>query len=316
MATDYYAELGIDRGASEDAIKKAYRKLASQYHPDKNPGNARAESRFKSINQAYQVLSDAKRRALYDEFGDQGLREGFNAEAARHYGVGGRTPFSGGVPGGFNVNGVNIEDLFGGGGGFSGFVGDLFNGARRGKRRAGKGADIASEVTVDLPTALRGTTVQVQLQGNAAPVTVRIPPGAEDGDRVRVPGQGAPGGGAGGGASGDLIIRIHVRPHEHFERNGLDLYLDLPITIREAYEGAKVSVPTPGGEVTLKVPEGAQSGQVVRLKGRGVKRKDKQGDLFVRFLVKMPVRRSKAVQEAVAVLEGASEANVRANIRL
>jgi curved DNA-binding protein len=308
MNADFYKELGVERGASEDAIKKAYRKLASQYHPDKNPGDDTAERRFKDINRAYQVLSDKKQRALYDEFGEDGLREGFNPDAARYYKSAGRSPFGGGGGAGFNGGAVNLEDLFGAAGGF---VGDLFGGG--GGRRRGrsiKGPDVASEVRVDLPTAIRGTTVQVQLQGSAAPVTVRIPPGADNGDRVRVPGHGAPG----PGGAGDLLITIHVAPHEHFERDGLDLYLDLPITIEEAYGGAKVPVPTPTGEVTLKVPEGTQSGQVLRLKGRGVKRKDRQGDLYVRFLVKLPKARSAEIEKAVRTLSDATAEDVRADI--
>jgi curved DNA-binding protein len=309
---DYYAELGVARTATEDEIKKAYRVLAGRFHPDKNPGDAAAETRFKAINRAHQVLSDKKKRALYDEFGEEGLREGFKPEAARYYrGAGGRGHGAG--PGGFQGGGVNLEDLFGGAaGGFGGFVGDLFNGGRRTRR--GRGADIASEITIDLMTALAGTTVQVQLQGNSEPVTVRIPPGASDGDKVRVPGHGAPG--PGGGPAGDLLIQVHVTPHEHFERDGLDLYLDLPITIGEAYRGAKVPVPTPGGEVSLTVPKGAQSGQVVRLKGRGVKRKDQQGDLYVRFLVKLPSARSAELEHAVDTLDTALTDDVRAAIRL
>lgn len=312
MAADFYKELGVSRTASPEEIKRAYRKLAVELHPDKNPGNKNAETRFKAVNRAYQVLSDKKKRALYDEFGEDALREGFNVEAARAYGrARNAAPFGTG-----NGTTFNIEDLFGGAaqGGFGDLMGDLFGG-RGGRRRSGprKGEDILAEITVEFGTAISGTMFQVQSPQNGEPVSVRIPPGAADGDKVRVGGQGGPG--ANSGPPGDLIITIHVKPHEIFERDGLDLHLDLPITIGEAFHGAKVKVPTPHGDVSLKVPKGAQSGRVVRLKGRGVKRKNKQGDLYVRFLVQLPTSESAEVEKAVDVLEQETTEDVRANIR-
>lgn len=307
MAADYYRELGVSRGASVDEVKKAYRKLAAELHPDKNPGNAAAEARFKRVNSAYHVLSDRKKRALYDEFGEEGLREGFNPEAARAYKnatAGGRVPFEGGS--------FNVDDLFSsGGGGFGDFMGDLFGGRSTRRRGPARGADLASEVTVDFASAVGGTTVSFQ-RDRGDPVSVRIPPGADDGDRVRVAGQGAPG--PGGGPSGDLIITIRVRPHSHFEREGLDLYLDLPVKAGEAFHGAKVPVPTPGGEVSLKVPAHAQSGQVVRLKGRGVRKKNEVGDLFVRLLIVLPERENEELSDAIDTLTDATPDDVRAGI--
>ncbi|HVU03364.1 MAG TPA: DnaJ C-terminal domain-containing protein [Polyangiaceae bacterium] len=312
MAGDYYKELGVSRDASADQIKKAYRKLAAELHPDKNPGNAQAEARFKAVNRAHQVLSDKKKRSLYDEFGEEGLREGFQPEAARAYARARSSPS--GMGGGF----TNLEDLFGGAagagpGGFGDLMGELFGGGRNARRRGTlRGGDVASEIVVEFTEAIRGTTVQLRVQPNAEPVTVRIPPGAGDGDRVRVAGHGAPG--MGGGPPGDLLLTIRVKPHAYFERKELDLHLDLPITIGEAFRGAKVSVPTPEGDVTLKVPKHAQSGQVVRLKERGVRRKDQVGDLFVRFLVKIPEDESRAIEDAVAVLEKATKSDVRGGI--
>lgn len=310
MAVDYYRDLGVSRTASAEEIKKAYRKLAGQLHPDKNPGNASAETRFKAVNRAYQVLSDKKKRALYDEFGEGGLREGFDAEAARAYGRVGRGARVGGSNEAFG-----FEDIFtpAGQGGFADFVGDLFGGARAGRRRGpARSPDLASEVVIDFSEAVRGTTISLRLQQDAEPVSVRIPPGAADGDRVRVVGHGAPA--PPGGTPGDLVISVRVRPHPHFERQGLDLHLDLPITVAEAFHGAKVAVPTPDGEVSLKVPQRAQSGQVVRLKGRGVRRKDQTGDLFVRFLIRLPESDSREVEEAVSMLERATTTNVRQGI--
>ncbi|HEU4577550.1 MAG TPA: DnaJ C-terminal domain-containing protein [Polyangiaceae bacterium] len=324
MATDLYADLGVPRGASQDEIKKAYRKLAAQFHPDRNPHDKSAEERFKAVNRAHQVLGDADKRALYDEFGEVALREGFDAEAARAYGrarsrAGGRGASSGGF---------SFEDILGNGN-FGDLFGEMFRGggARNVRPRSGRGADVTTEVSVDLLSAIKGTQILVHLPdhlsasagSSGAPgreIQVRIPPGAGDGDKVRVPAHGAPG--SGGAPAGDLVITVRVKKHPHFERDGLDLKLDLPLTPGEAFEGAKVSVPTPDGEVTLKVPKGTQSGQLTRLRGKGVQRKDKVGDLYVRFLVRLPTHPSKAISKAIAELDEAllAERPIREGLRL
>jgi curved DNA-binding protein len=262
------------------------------------------------VNRAYQTLSDPEKRKIYDEFGEDGLREGFDVGAARAYKEAARSGHMRGGSGGF-------EDIFGGGQGAN--IGDLFGdlfggGGVRGRRRGGamKGSDVAAEVTVDLPNALRGAELRLRLQDGGDEVTVRVPAGAGDGDRVRIAGHGAPG--AMGGPPGDLILTIRVTPHPHFERVGLDLYLDLPITPSEAYRGAKVRVPTQDGFVTLTVPKHAQSGQVARLKGKGVKRAGKQGDFFVRFQVRLPDSESSELDEAVDVLDAAVPKNLRDGI--
>jgi len=310
MATDFYAELGLKKGATPDEIKKAYRKLAARLHPDKNPGNARAEERFKRVNRAHQVLSDAKQRALYDEFGEQGLREGFDADAMRAYrraaaggGGGGRVDFRPGR-GGFDMG-----DL--------GDFGDLFGDLLRGRaRRAGpsRGSDVASEVEVDFVAALHGATLRLRVHEGGDEVSVRVPPGAGNGDKVRVRGQGAPG--TRGGPPGDLVLVIRLRPHPYFTRDGLDLYLDLPITPGEAYHGGKVAVPTLDGNVNLTVPTGVQSGQVLRLRGKGVRRQSETGDLYVRFLIRLPDSDKQAVKNAIDTLDGAMRSDVRADIKL
>jgi curved DNA-binding protein len=309
---DFYKELGVERTASADEIKKAYRKLAAELHPDKNPGNKKAEARFKSVNRANQALSDPDKRKLYDEFGEDALREGFDADAARAY----RSATRGGrvrQPGG----GVSLEDLFGGGmpGGAQGGIGDMFGDLFGGRVRRGgpsKGSDIASEVNVDFVTAIRGSELRLRMQDGSEEVKVRIPPGAGDGDRLRVAGHGAPG--EFGGPPGDLLLTIRVGNHPHFERAGLDLYLNLPVTVAEAYKGAKVRVPTPEGSVTLTVPKHAQSGQVARLKAKGVKRQNQQGDLYVRFDVKLPTKESAGVEKAVETLAAAMEGDLREGI--
>jgi curved DNA-binding protein len=307
-----YQELGVEKTASEAEIKKAYRKLATKLHPDKNPGDKRSETRFKSVNRAYQTLSDPKKRALYDEFGDNALREGFDPAAARAYQRASQGFGSGRSAGGS----FRFEDIFAGsGGGLGDLFGDMFSGkgGGRGGARA-KGSDVGSEIAIDFAQAVRGTEIALTLQNGGDPVTVRIPPGATDGDRLRVPGRGQPA--PYGGPAGDLVLAIRVRPHAHFERRELDLYLDLPITVGEAYRGAKVPVPTPDGSVTLTVPKRAQSGQVLRLKGKGVHRGKNVGDLYVRFLIKLPDSDSHDVELAVDELERFMKGNLRAGLEL
>jgi curved DNA-binding protein len=314
MATDLYKDLGVSKSASADEIKKVYKKLAGQLHPDRNPGDQKVEARFKAVNRAYQVLKDPEKRRLYDEFGEESLREGFNAAATRAYRNAAQAAGARRARGG----GISFEDLAGAsGGGFGDLLGELFGGAggARSSRRPGatvKGQDVASEVAIDFVSAIRGAELSLRLEGGEEAVTVRVPPGAGDGDKVRVAGHGAPS--HAGGPPGDLVITVRVNPHRFFERDGLDLYLNLPITVAEAHRGAKVRVPTPDGPVTLSVPKHAQSGQEARLKGKGVKRAGKQGDLYVRFLVKLPAQDSPAIDEAVATLEAAMTGDVRGDL--
>jgi curved DNA-binding protein len=316
MAEDFYAVLGVPKNADADAIKKAYRRLAKDLHPDKNPGNKQAEARFKAVNRAFDTLGDPKKRALYDEFGEEGLREGFDADKARAYKQwarqqGGRRA-GGGVGGG-----VSLEDLFGGaqGGPDNGFemFGDLFG--RRRWRGPQKGPDYESEITIDFAEAVRGTTVDLRALPGAPVVTVRIPAGANEGSRVRIAGQG--GASPNGGPSGDLVLTIHVRPHPYFRREGDDLHLDLPVTLAEAYHGAKVKVPTVDGSVQLKVPPRTQSGTVMRLRGKGVARKGQApGDLYVHFLVQVPKDESPELGKLVDQISRYQPGDPRAGISL
>jgi curved DNA-binding protein len=319
MARDLYAVLGVPKNASADEIKKTYRKLAGKLHPDKNPGNKGAEAQFKEINHANDVLGDPKKRALYDEFGEDALREGFDAERMRQYKAwGGQARGAGGArgPGGPGV-GFNIDEFLrnngsGAGGavdfgGASDLFGDLFSNKRR-RRGPTRGSDQESAITIDFASAVKGGTFTLRVGDSAEPITVRIPPGADEGSRLRIAGQGAPG--AEGGARGDLLVVIHVEPHAFFRREGTDLHLDLPLTAGEAYAGAKVKVPTPEGSVSLKVPAHAQSGQVMRLKGKGVTKKrggeTVAGDLYVHFQVHLPTDESDDVRQAIEVLEKAA----------
>lgn len=288
MADDFYSVLGVPRDAAADTIKKTYKKLARDLHPDKNPGNKAAETRFKAVNRAYEVLHDPAKRKLYDEFGEDALREGFDADKARAYkqwqSQAGSSYSQRGQP-------VNLEDLFGAGGGFGGGGGDpfadLFGRAGRRQRGPSRGRDVEQELTIDFVSAVRGTTLELRAAGASASVTVRIPPGADEGSRVRIPGQGAPS--PNGGSAGDLILVVHVEPHPLFRRDHDDLELDVPITMSEALKGSKVKVPTFDGSVMVKVPPGTSSGTKLRLRGKGVVRKGREpGDLYVRFMIHAP----------------------------
>jgi curved DNA-binding protein len=309
MATDLYRELGVARGASAEEIRKAYRKLAIEWHPDRNQGKPDAEAKFKTLNSAYQVLGDPKRRSLYDEFGEEGLREGFNPDLARAYRGGGR-----------GGGGGNYEDLFGGAGAGSRGFGDMFGDVLRAARTPQKGRDAAGEIEVDFASALRGTTVTLQVPGVSGDVNVRVPPGAGDGDKLRVAGRGSPS--RAGGAPGDLLLTLRVAKHPYFSREGLDLKLDFPIGAAEAFRGAKVRVPTPEGTVSLTIPAGAQSGQTVRLRGRGVTRKGQSGDLYVRFFIQAPdvsklsAEQREELEKAILVVEAATDLSAREKIEL
>jgi curved DNA-binding protein len=326
MARDFYGILGVSRGASADEIKKRYRKLAGKLHPDKNPGDKVSEAQFKDVNRAYEVLIDPKKRALYDEFGEDALREGFDPDRMRQYRA---WTNQGGAPGGrggqtnipFDINdflrraqgGPTAADGdFAEGGGMGDLFGDLFGGRKR-KRGPARGPDQESEITIDFSMAVKGGTLTLRTSESPDPITVRIPPGAHEGSRLRLAGQG--GKSPNGGPSGDLLLRIHVRPHPFFRREGNDLHLDLPITPGEAYAGAKVKVPTPDGVVSLKVPPHTQSGQALRLKGKGIVRKNTEaGDLYVHFQVRLPTTDSDELRDAVQKLDRAIDGDPRENI--
>ena len=331
MSEDFYSVLGVPRNAEADAIKKAYRKLALDLHPDKNPGNKTAESRFKTVNRAYEALSDPKKRALYDEFGEDSLREGFDADKARAYKQwsqrgGANGGGFGGFPGGGGGRRVNLEDLFGGdvgGGGFdfrSGGAGaedpfaDIFGRAQR-RRGPMRGRDIEQAITIPFESAVKGTTLQLKSPGASAPVTVRIPPGAGEGSRVRIAGQGSPS--PNGGQNGDLILEIHVEPHSLFTRQGDDLELEVAITVSEAIKGARVKVPTFDGPVTIKVPPGSQTGQRLRVKGKGVARKGREaGDLYVRLAVHVPKSDSPELAKLADEIAKFESEDIRANLKV
>lgn len=327
---DLYEILGVSRTADTEEIKKKFKKLARQLHPDVNPGDKESERRFKEVSAAHAVLSDPEKRKLYDEFGDIALQTGFDAKKAREYreavrsgvftgGGGGARGFPGGFGGGgfqdfdwteaAGGGGVNFEDLFS----------DLF-GARggRGRRQRGPspGEDIEAELEIDFMTAVRGGSTRITLERGAGreTVDVNVPPGVRDGQRLRLAGLGAPG--DRGGPPGDLYVRIHVRPHPFFERKGDDLHVDVPITVPEAISGATIKFPTPGGEVSLKVPPMTQTGRRFRLRGMGVATRSGKGDLYARVLVNVPDRDGPEVKEIAQRLAGYYTRDPRSELRL
>ena len=362
---DFYRELGVSSDASDADIKKAYRKLARELHPDANPGNAQAEARFKAVSEAYGVLGDSEKRKQYDEarrlFGSGGFRPG---------GFGG---FGGGGSGG---GGFDFSDLFGGqqqtttagSGGFSDLLGNLFGrrgGAQTAANRPRRGADVETEVRIDFVEAVRGATVPLRLSSpstcetchgsGAKPgttprtcptcagaglvnrsqgafafsepcrdcrgtgrivddpcpecggdgvstksrtLTVRIPAGVDDDQRIRLAGQGEPG--TGSGHAGDLYVRVHVNPHPVFGRSGNDLTLKVPVTFTELALGTTLEVPTLDAKVAVRVPAGTATGRVLRVRGKGIVRRDGQaGDLLVTLQVAVPAKLDDAARTAL-----------------
>ncbi len=321
---DFYKILGVSRDADEKAIKKAYRKIARENHPDLNPDDTEAEERFKRASVAFEVLSDPEKRKLYDEFGMAGLREGFDADQARQYKrwqsqAGGR-----GAPGGgqrfywsSGGGGPEFQDIFGSVfGGRSPFdTSDYsdFGGFYTGPL---KGRDVEAELTLDFMTAVKGGELELRVGGKT--IKVRIPAGADEGDKLRLKGKGspAPEGAPKGSKAGDLLLSIHVKQHELLRREGLDLYLDVPVTVSEAVLGAKVSVPTPHGAFKVTVPSGVHSGSKLRLKGKGVHRGKKEGDFYAVIQIQPPDRLTDDVEEAARVIDDGYTKPVRADLEI
>jgi molecular chaperone DnaJ len=291
---DFYAVLGVSKDVSAAELKKTYRKLARQYHPDSNPGDAKAEAKFKEISEAHAVLSDPETRAEYDQIramgsgarfaGAGGGRQGgFEDVFSGFGGAGQRTTF----------NASTFDDLFGM---FSGGGGTRFGGPTRGR-------DLTAGTTLEFTTAIQGDTIKLSQQGGRT-ITVKIPPGVKDGQKIKLKGKGEPS--PDGGEAGDLVLTVTVRKHPVFERDGENLRVVVPVTFSEATLGATIEVPTLGGNpVKLKVAPGTPSGRVLRVKGRGVKTAKGQGDLLAEVQVAVPGRLPDDAKAALEAFEAA-----------
>jgi DnaJ-class molecular chaperone len=301
---DYYATLGVAKSASDKELKQAYRKLARKHHPDVNPGDKAAESKFKEINEAYEVLGDPDKRRKYDELGAnwrmyeqagaQGNPYAQGSPAGWSVNMGGGQPGQGGYR---TMTEEEMHEIFGNEDPFSDFFRTFFGGGGGARPRASrasrtsKGRDIEHEVELTLEEAFLGAMRRIAIKegGHARSVDVRIPSGVKDGSRVRAAGEGESG--SNGGAAGDLYLRVRVRPHSVFERKGADLYTRVSIPSTTAVLGGEAQVPTVNGTVRLRIPETTQSGQVFRLKGHGMPSVGKgaeRGDLFATVDVQLP----------------------------
>jgi molecular chaperone DnaJ len=293
---DFYKVLGVSKDASEAELKKVYRKLAREYHPDSNQGNAKAEAKFKEISEAYSVLSDKEQRAEYDQIRAMGSGARFSAGGPQG---GFEDAFSGFGRGGQQYTfqqGGGFEDIFGGMFGGGGRFGQS-SGGYRGFGGPQKGQDIVSSVTIDFFEAFHGDTMSLQTSEGRT-VKVKIPAGVADGQKIRLRGKGYPS--PDGGEAGDIVLTVKVKKHPVFERDGLNVKVNVPVTFTEAALGATIEVPTPEGEtVKLKVAPGTPSGRSLRVKGRGIKTAKGTGDLLAVVQIAVPSHLDDAAKEAL-----------------
>jgi curved DNA-binding protein len=333
---DYYSVLGVPRTATEKEIRSAYRKLARKHHPDVNPGNSEAETRFKGINEAYEVLSDAEKRAKYDQLGER-WRD--YEQAQRAAGAAGAEPFdwsgfAGAGPGGVRyeyrtTREDDLRDLFGDESPFSDFFETFFNsssgaaapagGPRRRARQARAGSDVEHPLEISLADAYRGTIVTLALQGQHGKtrrIEVNVPPGVRTGSRIRVAGKG--GEGDAGGTAGDLYLVVAIRPDPRFELRGNDLYTEVRVPLTSMLLGGEVRVTTPDGRtLALTIPSPTQDGRRFRLRGQGMPAlgKSPKGDLHAEVHAQLPERLSERERELVAELARAGAGTVGAGSR-
>ena len=297
LEKDYYATLGVSKGASDKEIKKAFRKLAREFHPDNNPGDAVAEARFKEVNEAYDTLSDADERKEYDHVREMGYFVGDQ---------GGHQQY------------VRVEDVFGGGMGGGGFqdllggLGDIFGqGARRQQPRPMAGRNLQSDLSLTFHEALAGPTKTVGIDGRT--VKVKVPQGIADGTKVRLKGKGEPG--TNGGPAGDLFVRVHVASHPVFGRSGKrDLTITVPVTFAEAALGAVIQIPTLDGDTKIRVPAGTQGGTTMKVSGKGVETSNGSGDLLVTIEVTVPTDLSDTQRELLETFRDDAPENPREHL--
>jgi curved DNA-binding protein len=329
MDEDYYSILEVPRSASQADIQKAYRQLARKYHPDVNPDDAKAKEKFQKVQRAFEVLNDAKKREMYDRYGN----------AFEQAGQGGpqQGPFrwqTGGGPGGpggaedFDFSQI-FGDQFGGGSGTGGGFADIFKKFASGGGPAGgpaggatskaprRGQDLHHEVTVPFATSIKGGDIEFALlreNGKQETITAKVPAGIEDGKKIRLRGQG--GAAPRRGQPGDIIVTIRVAPHPSYVRRGDNLDVKVPVTLAEAALGAKVDLPTPDGTVTLTIPPGTSSGKRLRLKGRGIAAKGQPpGDLFAEIQIVLPEKLDDSALEMIRKISSIGPQKPRAELR-
>lgn len=306
--SDPYQTLGVPKTASEAEIKKAFRALAKKHHPDKHAGDAAAKKRFQEISGAYDILGDKEKRAQFDAgaIGGDGNPRGFDPRQGgfrqgNPFGGGGG-PGRGGFKFSFDEAGASSGGAGGGAAGFEDIFADLMGGGPRGARAA-KGESFSAAVTVSFAEAASGGTRRIALQ-NGEQLDVKIPVGVKDGQAVRVKGRG--GAGRGGGANGDILLQVSVAPHPTMTRDGSDIRMDLPVTLKEAVLGGKVPAPTLTGTVSLSVPPNSNTGSTLRLKGKGIGAHGATpaGDLYVRLVVTLPDKPDDALCDFLRDWEG------------
>lgn len=319
---DFYKTLGVSADATDAEIKKAYRKLARKYHPDQNPGDAKAEAKFKEVGQAHQVLADKETREQYDQVRQMGRGARFTAGSGGHGGGGGFEDIfsglfnTGGGPAGgsgarYRTGGADVPpdlaDLLGGFGGGSPYGGSPYGGSPYGggfSTGPTKGGDYKASTTLSFTEAVKGASVKLTMPGGK-PLTVRTPVGVKDGQKVRLKGKGKSS--PNGGEAGDLILTVNVKPHPVFTRDGDNLRMELPVSFAEAALGAEVSVPTLDGQpVRVKIPAGTPSGRVLRVRGKGVAAKKATGDLLVTVEISVPKDLPQEARDAVAAYQEAT----------
>jgi len=320
---DYYKILGVNKNASQDEIKKAFRRLARKYHPDANPNDSKSEEKFKEVGEAYEVLKDSQKRSRYDQLGANWKQ--YSHAGADWPGGGGRT-----YTYNFGGRGFNFEDL---GSGFSDFFetffgrgsDDRFSGFDPGfstqfdrgtRTNMQKGQDMQSELSITLREAYSGTqrSLKLQREGKTRTVNVKIPKGIKDGGKIRVAGEGAKS--PVGGPAGDLYLVINIAPHNFFTRKGDDLYCEVPVTIKEAFYGAKIDIPTFSGKIMVKVPPKTQGGKTLRLKGKGIPklRSSAFGDLYAKIKLILPEKLNSEQKRHFEEFARSYDENPRENI--
>ncbi|HEY4695609.1 MAG TPA: DnaJ C-terminal domain-containing protein [Candidatus Hydromicrobium sp.] len=323
---DYYKVLGVNKGASQDEIKKAYRKLARKYHPDANPNDPKAEEKFKEIGEAYEVLKDPQKKSRYDQLGANWKQYASAGASAGWPGGGGRT-----YTYDFGGKGFNFEDL---GSGFSDFF-EMFFGRGADERFSDSGSDFSSQfgrgtrtttmqkgqdmqssLSITLREAYSGTqrSLRLQREEKVRTINVKIPKGIKDGGKIRVTGEGEKG--STGGPAGDLYLIVNIAPHNFFTRKGDDLYCEVPVTIKEAFYGSKIDMPTFNGKVIVKVPPKTQGGKTLRLKGKGMPklRSSGFGDLYAKIKMVLPEKLTNEQKKHFDEFASSYDENPRKNI--